>query len=57
MLYSQVIHKGKKGWIYSCKRAWRPVGFWDVEAPIFSRQSAHRWWLSCQRYAPAALNP
>jgi hypothetical protein len=21
---------------------WRPVGLWDVEAPIFSRQSAHR---------------
>jgi hypothetical protein len=31
----------------------RPVGFWDVEAPTFSRQSAHRLWRGCQPYAPA----
>jgi hypothetical protein len=37
-------------------RPWRPIGFWDVEAPTFSRQSAHRWrW--CQAYALAALYP
>jgi hypothetical protein len=28
---------------------------WDVEAPTFSRQSAHRLWWGCQPYAPAAL--
>jgi hypothetical protein len=27
----------------------------DVEDPTLSRQSAHRWRLSCQSYAPAAL--
>jgi hypothetical protein len=26
-----------------CNRPWRPIGLWDVEAPTFSRQSAHRW--------------
>jgi hypothetical protein len=36
---------------------WRPVGLWDVEAPIFSRQSIHRWRWGCQPYAPAALYP
>jgi hypothetical protein len=24
-------------------RPWRPLGLWEVEAPTFSRQSAHRW--------------
>jgi hypothetical protein len=28
---------------YPCNRLWRPIGLWHVEAPIFSRQSAHRW--------------
>jgi hypothetical protein len=28
---------------YLCNRPWRPIGLWDVEAPTFSRQSAHRW--------------
>jgi hypothetical protein len=28
---------------------------WDVEAPTFSRQSAHRWQCGCQPYTPAAL--
>jgi hypothetical protein len=27
--------------------------FRDVEAPTFSRQSAHRWRWGCQPYAPA----
>jgi hypothetical protein len=40
---------------YPCKRPWRPIWFWDVEAPTFSRQLAHRWRWSCQPYAPAAL--
>jgi hypothetical protein len=30
---------------------------WDVEAPTFSRQSAHRWRWGCQPYAPAAVYP
>jgi hypothetical protein len=42
---------------YPCNRPWRPIGLWDVEAPTFSKQSAHRWWWGCQPYAPAALNP
>jgi hypothetical protein len=32
-----------KGKAYPCNRPWRPIGLWDVEAPTFSRQSAHRW--------------
>jgi hypothetical protein len=30
---------------------------WDVKAPTFSRQSAHRWRWGCQPYALAALYP
>jgi hypothetical protein len=30
---------------------------WEVEAPTFSRQSAHRWRQGCQPYAPAAFYP
>jgi hypothetical protein len=30
---------------------------WDVEAPTFSIQSAHRWRWGCQPYAPPALYP
>jgi hypothetical protein len=41
----------------SCNRRWRPIGLWDVEAPTFSIQSAHRWRWGCQPYAPAALYP
>jgi hypothetical protein len=40
---------------YPCNRPWRPMGPWDVEAPTFCRQSAHRWRWGCQPYAPAAL--
>jgi hypothetical protein len=32
-----------KRWSYPCNRPWRPIGLWDVEAPTFSRKSAHRW--------------
>jgi hypothetical protein len=46
-----------KRWRYPRNRPWRPIGLWDVEAPTFSRQSAHRWRWSCQTYAPAALHP
>jgi hypothetical protein len=40
---------------YPCTRPWRPIGLWDIEAPIFSRQSAHRWRWNCQPYAPATV--
>jgi hypothetical protein len=40
-----------------CNRPWRPIGFWDVEAPTFSRQPPHRWRWGCQPYAPAAIYP
>jgi hypothetical protein len=33
------------------------TGLWDVEAPTYSIQSAHRWRWGCQPYAPAALCP
>jgi hypothetical protein len=42
---------------YPCNRPCRPIGLGDVEAPTFSRQSAHRWRWGCQPYAPAALYP
>jgi hypothetical protein len=35
----------------------RPIGLPGIEAPIFSRQSAHRWRWGCQPYEPAALYP
>jgi hypothetical protein len=38
---------------YPCNSPWRSIGLWDVEAPVFSRQSAHRWRRGCQSYAPA----
>jgi hypothetical protein len=40
-----------------CNSPWRPIGLWDVRAPTFSRQSAHRCRWGCQRYAPATLYP
>jgi hypothetical protein len=40
---------------YPRSRPWRPTGLRDVEDPTLSRQSAHRWNLGCQFYAPAAL--
>jgi hypothetical protein len=48
------IKRGKR-WNYPYSRSWRPTGLWDIEAPTFSRQSAHRWRWGCQPYAPAAL--
>jgi hypothetical protein len=38
-------------------RPWSPTSLWEVEAPIFSRQSAHRWRWGCQPYAPASHYP
>jgi hypothetical protein len=32
-----------KRWRYPCNRPWKPIRLCDVEAPIFFRQSAHRW--------------
>jgi hypothetical protein len=37
---------------YSCNGLWRPIGLWVVEAPTFSRKSAHRWQWGCQPYVP-----
>jgi hypothetical protein len=36
-----------------CNRSWGHIGLWDVVAPTFYRQSAHRWRWGCQPYAPA----
>jgi hypothetical protein len=55
-IYIYKSNTGKR-WSYSCNRPWRPIGLWDVEAPIFSRQSVHRWRWVCQPYAPTALHP
>jgi hypothetical protein len=44
-------------WSYPCNRRWRPIGLWDVEAPTFSRQLAHRWRWGCQPHMPATLYP
>jgi hypothetical protein len=49
--------EGSQKLSYSCNRPWRPIGFWDVEAPTFSRHLVHRWRWGCQPYAPAALYP
>jgi hypothetical protein len=43
-----------KSWSCPCNGLWWPVRLWDVEAPTFSRQSAHRWQWGCQRYAPTS---
>jgi hypothetical protein len=42
---------------YPCNGPWSPIGLWDVEAPTFFRQSAHRWRWDCQPEAPATLYP
>jgi hypothetical protein len=55
-LFSEAIRVRKK-LSYPCNRPWRVIGLWDVEAPTFSRQSAHRERWGCQLYAPAALYP
>jgi hypothetical protein len=33
------------------------MGLWDVKAPTFFRQSAHKWRWGCQPYTPAGLYP
>jgi hypothetical protein len=33
---------------YPCNRRWRPIRFWDVKTPTFSRQSAHRSRWNCR---------
>jgi hypothetical protein len=42
---------------YPCNRPWRPTGLWHVKDHTLSRQSAHRWWLGGQPYAPGMLYP
>jgi hypothetical protein len=56
-LTTAVFKISSKRWSYPCNRPWRPIGLWDVEAPTFSTQSAHRWRRGCQPYTPAALFP
>jgi hypothetical protein len=53
--HQRIRKQKKKRQRYPCKRPWRTIGLWDVEAPIFFRQSAHRWRWGCQPYAPAAF--
>jgi hypothetical protein len=45
----------KKKQKYPRNRPCRPVGFLKVKDLTLSRQSAQRWRLCCQHYAPAAL--
>jgi hypothetical protein len=54
-----LIHnkKVRKRWSYLCNRPWRQIELWEVEAPLFSRQSADRWRWDCQPYGPTALYP
>jgi hypothetical protein len=45
----------KVRWSCPCNRPWRPIGFWDVEAPTLSRQSAmavRLWALRVGRRLP-----
>jgi hypothetical protein len=46
-----------KGQSYPCNRMLRLIELWDVEAPTFSRQLAHRWQWGCQPSKPVPLNP
>jgi hypothetical protein len=39
-IYHIYIYKKKVS--YPHNRPWRHTGYWDVKAPAFSRQSAHR---------------
>jgi hypothetical protein len=59
LFWNVTAARGKKCWLlrkvnYPCNTPWRPIGLWDVEASIFSSQSAHRWWCGCQPYAPVS---
>jgi hypothetical protein len=56
LIYVQYTRKIRKQ-SYPSNRPWRPTGLWDEKAPIFSRQSAHRWRWSCQPQAPVTLYP
>jgi hypothetical protein len=38
----------EKSKCYPRNRLWRPIGLWDVENPILSRQSIPRWRWGCQ---------
>jgi hypothetical protein len=48
-------NRSKKKRSYPCNKPQRLTGLWDVQAPTFSRQPAHRWRWGRQTYAPAAL--
>jgi hypothetical protein len=51
MYFEKVNEKVK----LSLCRLWKPIGLWDIEALIFSRQSANRWLWVWQFYASIAL--
>jgi hypothetical protein len=57
ILFSRLIFLSLWVKSYPCNRPWRPKMLWDVEAPVFSRQSAHTWRWGCHPYAPASLYP
>jgi hypothetical protein len=53
--YPFYIFSDEKKVKLSCNRPWCPIWLSEVEAHIFTRQSAHRWRWGSQPYAPAAL--
>jgi hypothetical protein len=53
-MHVQYISKAKN-LSYPYNRPWRPTGLTDVEDPIFSRLSAHKWRLGYQPYTQVAL--
>jgi hypothetical protein len=44
-----------KRWNYPWNSPWRPIGLWDIEAPAFSRQSAHKCQWTCHPCMLVAL--
>jgi hypothetical protein len=50
-----IIHTNTDSLFLTLYRPWRPLVLWEVEAPTFSRQSAHRWRWGCQPYASAVF--
>jgi hypothetical protein len=49
-----LVIKVKKGEAIPVTRSWGSIYLWNVEAPTFSRRSAHRWRWG-QPYAPGTL--
>jgi hypothetical protein len=53
-VFITLVLRQVKAKLYPCNTPWRPIGLWDVEAAIFSRQMARRWRWTRQPYAPTA---